>query len=138
MPMSADLPDTLTRSPHIDTLPPPAHRLLSAMRAAVVIHRSGQCPRGRLSAILGNDSRAAAWIILLNSASAAWPEPIAVYPPCCQRMTHDEATLIELIACAASGNRPAFDRLVQDMIDGDGRDCLHGAATRFIASFARA
>ena len=136
MPHSPSLPATLIRPMAIDQLPPPAHRLLAAMRAAVAIHHSGQCPRPRLTAILGNDRAAATWIMLLNSVSAAWPEPMAVYPPCCRCMTHDEAVLIELVSHAAAFDRPAFDRLICEMIDDDGRELIYAAARRFVAGFA--
>lgn len=129
------LPALLIRSQSVDGLAPAAHRLLAALRAAVAIHHSGQCPRPRLSAILGNDRAASAWIILLNCASAAWPEPMAVYPPCCRCMTHDEATLIGLVGLTATGDRPAFDRLLCDMIGEDGREAVYAAARHFVGSF---
>lgn len=133
----ASLPDSLTRLSGTGTLPPPAHRLLAALRAAVIVHRSGQCPRLRLAALLGGDGPATGWIMLLNSASAAWPEPMAIYPPCCNVMTHDERTVIDLVGLVAAGDRPGFDRLLRDLIGDDGRDHVFAAATRFVDSFAR-
>lgn len=134
----APLPLSLTRPQSTSALPPPAHRLLAAFRAAVIVHRSGQCPRERLSALLGSDRAAAAWILLLNSASAAWPEPMAVYPPCCAVMTHDESAVIDLVALAATGNRPRFDRLLHDLLSEDARDHVFTAATRFVSTYLRA
>lgn len=129
------LPDMLTHQMSTASLPSPAHRLLAALRAAVLIHNSGQDPRERLAMMLGGRAQATAWMILLDSISAAWPDPMVLCRPCCRATTHDEVTVIEMIAHAASGNRPAFDAQLRDMIDEDGRNLIYAAANRFVATF---
>ena len=124
--------------PPVSQLHPAQHRLLHAMRAAVVIGRAGEDPVARLGQLLGRVSAARALLVLMQAIGAAWPDPVAVRRPCCTVLTPDETLFIAMVEQAAMGRRPAFDALLSDMIDADGRDCLFAATSRFVSVFTTA
>jgi hypothetical protein len=66
--------------------------------------------------------------LLLASIGAAWPDPVAIAPPCCASLTHDEATLLGMVLAAHRHGRPVFDALLCEMLDTDARDRLFAAA----------
>lgn len=87
----------------------------------------------RVSMWLGGVRRAAAFLVLLANAGAAWPEPIAVHRMCCPRLTPDEGLILDCIALAAAGDRPNFERHTHEMLGSEGREALWRAACRFVA-----
>ena len=132
------LPRSLTRQPQRMALPAPAHRLLIALRAAVVIGRTGADPMPRMAELLGSKGAAREWMVLIAMAGSSWPEPVAVRPPCCAVMTHDETAMLDLLACAARHDRHAVDALLADLIDAAAREALFRAASLFVSAWAAA
>jgi hypothetical protein len=121
----------------LDTLfaPPPLLADLENEEAAIVSAtrrwvraRGSGCPLAAASAVLGSRSAASALHLVLATMGAAWPEPFAVAPPCCARLTHDEATLVAMVLASRRHTRPVFDALLCEMLDQDARDRLFGAA----------
>lgn len=101
--------------------------IVRATRQWVQARGSG-CPLGAAVAVLGSRDAANALHLMLATLGAAWPEPFAVAPPCCARLTHDEATLIGMVLASHRHSRPVFDALLCEMLDQDGRDRLFLAA----------
>lgn len=130
--MRPSLPATLACPRPAESLHPGAHRLLMAMRSAASLRERGHDPLERTACWLGGEGRAAAFLVLLATAGAAWPEPMAVHRICCPRLTPDEGLILDCIALAASGDRPRFDRHTQEMLSSDGREAVWRAACCFV------
>jgi hypothetical protein len=86
------------------------------------------CPLHAAAGQLGSLQAARSLHLLLAHVGASWPEPVAVAPPCCPVLTHDEATLLGMVIAATRHSRPVFDALTCEMLGPDARDRLHGAA----------
>ena len=99
-------------------------RLVAGLRYWVVASRSGRCPIAAAGARLGSLRAGAHVHLLLEEIGAAWPDPFAVSPPCCPRLSHDEALLTRMLELASCGDRPEFDRLLSDLLPGDTRERL--------------
>ena len=111
----------------IAALPPSGAAQMRALRLWVAARKAGQCPMAMLAGRLGSPRTAAHFHLLLEEVGAAWPDAFAVSPPCCPRLSHDEATLADMLAFAAAGDKPGFDRLLGEMLGTDERERLfHG------------
>jgi hypothetical protein len=120
--------DTLVPSRTVAALPPAAETLARALRLWAVVRSAGRCPMAMLTERLGSMRAAAHFHMLLEEVGAAWPEAFAVSPPCCPGLSHDEATLADMLALAAAGDRPGFDRLTGEMLGVDARERLFHSA----------
>jgi hypothetical protein len=115
--------------PRLADLAPEEAALVRATRSWVVAQRlGGRCPLSAASAHLDSPAAARALHLLLASVGAAWPDPVAIAPPCCAGLTHDEATLLGMVLAAHRHGRPVFDALLCEMLDTDARDRLFAAA----------
>ena len=97
---------------------------ISALRLWARAMRAGQCAVAAAAERLGTRRAAAHLHLMLAEIGASWPERFAVSPPCCPRLTHDEALLAEMMTLAMAGDRPGFDRLLCDLIPADARERL--------------
>lgn len=118
------LVQSLARTPALAEIDPPAARTVGALRLWAVALRAGCCPIAAAGRRLGSLRLGAHLHLLLEEIGAAWPEPFAVGPPCCPRLSHDEALLAEMLALAGRGHRVAFDRLLADLLPFDERERL--------------
>lgn len=115
--------------PRLDDLAPEQAALVSATRRWVMAQRQeARCPLQAAAAQLGCMQAARALHLMLAQIGAAWPDPVAIAPPCCARLTHDEATLLGLVLAARHHGRPVFDALLCEMLGQDARERLFGAA----------
>jgi hypothetical protein len=128
---------TLTRMPILHDLQPDQLRVAAALRIWALTGRMGRCPIPVVAERLGSMSAATHFHMLLEEIGAAWPEPFCVSPPCSPRLSHDEATLTEMVAVAARGDRPAFDRLLVDLLPFDERERLFVSATALSRTLRR-
>jgi len=119
----------LDSSPAIAALPAEDRRVVKGLRVWAVTTRVGRCPLRAVAEQLGSFRAAAHMHLLLVGVGGAWPDPFAVCPPCCSRMTHDEAAFIDMIRFARRSDRPAFDRLLAEMIDAEARARLFLSAS---------
>ena len=118
------LDDLLVRTPDFREMDGADIRLTAALRLWVVLTRLGRCPMQAVAGRLGSPGAAVHLHILLEEIGAAWPEPFCIAPPCCPRLSHDEALAVAMVRAAAAQDRPGFDRLLQEMIPADARDRL--------------
>lgn len=109
---------------HLADLPPLAARAIGAIRRWAVAQRVGTWPTGTLREQLGCARAAAHVQLLIEEVAAAWPDPFCLSPPCCRRVSHDEALLGHMLAAAGADDRPGFDRLCGDLLAADARDRL--------------
>jgi hypothetical protein len=121
--------DMLVRTPDMRDLPAREARIAASLRLWVVLNKLGRCPMGAVADRLGNARAAAHLHLMLEEVGAAWPEPFCVAPPCCPRLSHDEALVIDMVRLGGRGDRPGFDRLLAEMIPADMRERLFLSAS---------
>lgn len=119
---------SLARTPALADLDPLPGRAVGALRHWAVALRTGGCPIAAAGERLGSLRLGAHLHLLLEEIGAAWPDPFAVSPPCCPRLSHDEALLADMLTLAGRGHRPGFDRLLADLIPFDEREPLYLSA----------
>jgi hypothetical protein len=122
------LAETLVRTPDIRDLEAAHARLAAALRLWVVMSKLGRCPLQAVADRLDSARAAAHLHLLLEEIGAAWPDPFCIAPPCCPRLSHDEALALAMVGAAAREDRPAFDRLLEEMIPADMRERLYLSA----------
>jgi hypothetical protein len=117
--------------PRLADLAPEQACLVAAARRWVMAQRhERRCPLQAAAAQLGCLQAAKALHLLLAQVGTAWPDPVAIAPPCCGVLTHDEATILGLVLAARHHGRPVFDALLCEMLAFDARDRLFDAARR--------
>jgi hypothetical protein len=116
--------DQLFRIPTLAALPVSESRLVRGLRLWTVMRRAGRCPLQAVADQLGSRRAAAHLHLMLAKVAASWPDPFAVAPLCCGRLSHDEQLLAEMIRLGARRDRPGFDRLLGEMIGTDAREQL--------------
>lgn len=119
----------LGRTPNLSELAPAQATLLGALRFWVVARKSGRCPVAVAGVRLGSRRAGAHLHLLLEEIGAAWPDPFAVSPPCCRRLSHDETLVAQMFALAIGGDRAGFDRLLSDLLPGEARERLFLSVT---------
>lgn len=122
------LTDQLLRTPAIRDLDAAGADLTAALRLWVLMNKQGRCPLQAVAGRLGAMRAAAHLHLLLEEIGAAWPDPFCIAPLCCPRLSHDEALALDMVRFAAHGDRPAFDRLLQEMLPADMRERLFVSA----------
>lgn len=124
----------LARSPSLCCLPQDQANLVLAARLWVTMRKRGLDPSPAMTQRFGSSEAAWRFWLLMEETGTAWPEPFLVSPPCCRRLTHDEATLVEMAVHAAAGARAEALRLLGDMMPVESADRLHASALRFLAA----
>jgi hypothetical protein len=130
--------DQLFRIPPLATLPVREARVVRSLRLWTVLRRAGQCPLQAVADQLGSGRAAAHLHLMLAKVAACWPDPFAVAPLCCARLSHDETIFADMIRLGSAGDRPGFDRLLGEMIDADAREQLYRSAVVLGAAVAAA
>ncbi len=117
--------------PRLADLVPEQAVLVSAARRWVTAQRHERaCPLQAAASLLGCLQAARELHLLLAQIGAAWPDPVAIAPPCCGVLTHDEVTIVSLVTAARHHGRPVFDALLCEMLGQDARDRLFAVALR--------
>ena len=122
------LSDLLLAVRDVRDFPPSEARLAAALRLWVVLSKHGCCPMQAVAGRLGSVRAAAHLQLLLVEIGTAWPDPFCIAPPCCPRLSHDEALALDMVRLAVHGDRPAFDRLLEEMLPADMRERLYVSA----------
>jgi hypothetical protein len=121
--------DMLVRTPDMREMTAKDAGIAASLRLWVVMNKLGRRPMQAVAERL-NCARAAAHLhLLLEEVGSAWPEPFRVAPPCCPRLSHDEALIVDMVRLGGRGDRPGFDRLLAEMIPADMRDRLYLSAS---------
>lgn len=122
----------IAQTPDLRTLPAAQARITIATRVAVVFSKLDRDPRPELAQRLGSADAAVRFLDLVEEMALAWPEPVYVNAPCCPRLSYDEMMVLDLIIAAVREDRETFDALLRDMLPGQARERLYGAAGRFV------
>ncbi|WP_162806698.1 addiction module antidote protein [Sphingosinicella terrae] len=121
--------DLFTPCGELVALPKPARDVVLALRVWAVLIREKRCPHHAVAAHLGSLQAAAHLQLMLEEIGAAWPDRFTVSPLCCRHLSHDEATLTEMMRLAARQDRCRFDRLLGEMIGPEQREMLFLSAS---------
>lgn len=113
---SASLLQRLGRPVAVSTLGPMAARFVHSLRLIALHERAGRDAVPELAARLGSFDVAAKSLALAQTVAATWPENVHVSRFCCQRLTHDEATIGALIDRAWARDRAGFDAQIDDLV----------------------
>ncbi len=116
--------DTFAATPALRALPFEHGCFIGALRHWARAHRAGRCPTSAAATHLGSARAAAHLGLLVEEIAACWPDPFAVAPPCCTRLSHDEATLAAMLRLGAGQDRRGFDELLRDLLPADARERL--------------
>lgn len=123
--------DKLTRIVSLDALPPDQVVVIEAIRTCALMTRMRRSPDQAVAEKLGSRSAATQCRLLLGEVAAAWPDRLCVSPPCSESLSHDEETLLAMIDAAGRSDRPAFDRLLADLLPNAQREHLYICARMF-------
>jgi hypothetical protein len=63
-------------------------------------------------------------------------DPFAVAPPCCPRVSFDEALLATMVSAASRHDRAGFDRMSAEMLGSDAREMIFTALENFLRARA--
>lgn len=123
------LAHTLAQTPDLRAMTFPEARVVMALRLWIMMGKLGHCPLRVVTERLGCARAAAHLHLLMEEIGTAWPDPFCAAPPCCPRLSHDEALAIAMIRTGGRGDRPAFDLLLADMLPADVRERLYLSAS---------
>ena len=113
---SSSILEDLLEPPRLESLSPIAARFIYSLRLIALHERVKRDPVPELAVRLGGFEIAAKSLALCQAIAATWPENIHVSRFCCQRLTHDEATIGALIDQAWSRDRTGFEAEIAGLI----------------------
>ncbi len=126
----------LTDQPLVRDLSVEAAQTVLALRYSTLCRRGGRDPMPELERRWGNILAARRFRLVVEAVAHIWPDPFAVAPPCCPRLSFDEALLAATVGAAARGDRVGFDLLTAEMLGSDAREMLFSALENFIRARA--
>lgn len=129
--MAYDL-SLLTMTPDLRGVPRAHARLVCALRYSHVARCHEDHAHEGLARHLGCRSAIHSFHVFLDECGRAWPEPIALNPPCQPLFSYDEMLLADLATAAARNDRDAFDQFISDMIGESGRNAIWNASRRLM------
>lgn len=136
MQSGSDLVRTFTEQPLIRDLPVDAAQAVLALRYCILCRRSARDPMPELERRWGNILAARRYRLVVEAIGHVWPDPFAVAPPCCPRLSFDEGLLAAIVAAAGRGDRVGFDCLTGEMLGSDARAMLFAALENFVRARA--
>ncbi|NQX93954.1 MAG: DNA-directed RNA polymerase subunit beta' [Erythrobacter sp.] len=116
------------------SLSPVAARFIHALRLIALHERVKRDPVPELAMRLGALDVAAKALALSQTVAATWPENVHVSRFCCQRLTHDEATIGTLIELTWSRDRAGFGAQIEGLIRPERVDRLWEAVLDLVAA----
>lgn len=122
----------LARQPMLAEVDQREARLVVTSRLWVSMRKRGLDPTATIEQRLGSEMAACRFWLLMEEVGAAWPEPFIVSPPCCGRMSSDEASLLAVLNHADGGRRLECLAMLRDMIPLELADRLYATARNFL------
>lgn len=126
----------LAEQPFVRDLPVDAAQAVLALRYCILCRRAGRDPMPELERRWGNILAARRFRLVVEAIGHIWPDPFAVAPPCCPRLSFDESLLAAMVAAARHSDRAHFDFLSAEMLGGDAREMLFVALGNFLRARA--
>ncbi len=129
---SKTLTSLLSEQPLVRDLNHLAAQTVLALRYAILCRKTGHDPVPDLSRRWGSPMAARRFHVLIEAIGHIWPDPFAIAPPCCSRVSFDEALLASLVSATYFGDRFSFDRMSAEMLNPDERDMLFACMQNFL------
>ncbi|BBB11729.1 addiction module antidote protein [Sphingopyxis sp. FD7] len=126
----------LAEQPLVRDVSVDAAQAVLALRYSILCRRSGHDPMPELERRWGNILAARRFRLVVEAIAHVWPDPFAVAPPCCPRLSFDEALLAAIVGAASRGDRVDFDWRTAEMLGSDAREMLFAALENFIRAKA--
>ncbi|MBL8649656.1 MAG: addiction module antidote protein [Sphingopyxis sp.] len=126
----------LTEQPLVRDLPTDAAQAVLALRYCILCRRSERDPMPELERRWGNILAARRFRLVVEAIGHSWPDPFAVAPPCCPRLSFDESLLAAMIGVSARRDRAQFDWLCAEMLGSDAREMIFVALENFLRARA--
>ncbi len=111
---SSTLIRQLTEQPLVRDLSIEAAQAVLALRYCILCRRSERDPMPNSRRRWGNILAARRYRLVVEAIGHIWPEPFAVAPPCCPRVSFDEALLAAVVGAPPRGDRVRFDWLTAE------------------------
>jgi hypothetical protein len=108
--------EKLAQVASISQLDAVASRFVYSLRLIALHERVKRDPVPELTMRLGGVDIAARTLGLSHVIASVWPENVHVSPFCCQRLTHDEATIGALLDRAWGRDRNGFEQQVEGLV----------------------
>jgi hypothetical protein len=121
-----------TQMPAVRDLPHLSAQAILSLRYAIICRRAGYNPLPEWERRWGSAITARRFYVLVEAIGHVWPDPFAVAPPCCAKLSFDEGLLASLITSAAFEDRRRFDLLSAEMLGCDARDMLYACIQNFV------
>ena len=136
MQSSSDLVRKFTEQPLVCDLPVDAAQAVLALRYCILCRKSERDPMPELERRWGNILAARRYRLVVEAIGHVWPDPFAVAPPCCPRLSFDEELLGNIVIAAGARNKVQFDYLTAEMLGSDAREMLYTALENFVRARA--
>lgn len=103
-------------------------RYILAARSWFILQKASLNPQKRLEGYLQCPDLVSRFCVLMEVVSQVWPEPFAIFRPCCGRVSVDEILFVQAIALARFETRPQFETLLCEMVPDESRNLLFARA----------
>lgn len=133
---SSELVRKFTEQPLVRDLPVDAAQAVLALRYCILCRRAERDPMPELERRWGNILAARRYRLVVEAIGHIWPDPFAVAPPCCPRVSFDEALLADIVIAAGARDKVQFDCLTAEMLGSDAREMLYSALENFVRARA--
>ena len=117
---------------------PLAARFLYSLRLIAIHEQAKRDPVPELATRLGSVETAAKALVLAQAIKTTWPEDIHLSRFCCGMLTHDEATIADMIEGASSRDREKFEASIDGLIRPDRTHRLWDAVLGLVMAEIRA
>lgn len=121
-----------TQMASVRDLPQMSAQSILSLRYAITCRRAGYEALPELERRWGNSLTARRFCVLVEAIGHIWPDPFAVAPPCCSKVSFDEGLLASLITATAFDDRRRFDLLSAEMLGSEARDMLYACIQNFV------
>lgn len=129
---SSELVRRFTEQPMVRDLSVAAAQAVLALRYCILCRRAERDPMPELERRWGNILAARRYRLVVEAIGHVWPDPFAVAPPCCPRVSFDEALLADIVLAAGERDKVQFDCLTAEMLGSDAREMLYSALENFV------
>lgn len=103
-------------------------RYILAARCWCILRRAAHDPYKRILGYLGCPHAALKFSLLMEVVTQIWPQPFAIFKPCCGGASVDEMVLIQAIDLANVETRPEFETLLKEMLPDEALDLFFARA----------
>lgn len=128
---------SLAATPKLSAMPAAQMRIIIAIRIAALARKKRQDAKPYLGKHLGDEIAARYFAHIIELMGDCWPEPVAVYRPCCSQVSYDEILMIDLTTAVVQRQPEHFHGLIGEMIGRSDRQKLHLCFAKFVSRFKR-